>query len=53
MAEDEDREVDFVGQLDEAVEGGDARIEHGRPGVDVGDVLQPSRECRQELCLLR
>jgi hypothetical protein len=52
LGEDEGGEVDFVGQLDQPIERREARVEDGRPRVDVGDVPEAARQGRQELLLL-
>ena len=52
VGEEERGEVHLVGELDEAIEGGDTRVEHRRPRFDVRDVLEPPGERLQELLLL-
>jgi hypothetical protein len=52
LGEDKGGEVDFVGQLDQPIERREARVEDGRPRVDVGDVPEAARQRRQELLLL-
>jgi hypothetical protein len=49
LGEHERGEIDLLGELDEPVEGGPPRIERGRPGLDIGDVLEPVRD-RFEQC---
>ena len=44
LGEHERGEIDLLGEFDEPVfEGGPPRVERGRPGLDVGDVLEPAR----------
>ena len=41
-----------LGELDEPVEGRHTRVEHRRPRLDLGDVLEPPRERLEQLLLL-
>src|SRR5205814_9236926 len=44
LGEDERGEIDLLGELDEPIEGGPPRVERGRPGLELGDVLEPARD---------
>src|SRR6185437_6571825 len=44
-------EIDFLRELDEPVEGGPTRVEGGRPRLDVGDVLEATRDRLEQLGL--
>ena len=52
LGENERGEIDLLGELDEAVEGGPPRVERGRPGLDVDDVLEPARDRLKQFGLL-
>ena len=52
LGEHERGEVDLLRELDEPVEGGTSRVERRRPGLDVGDVLEPARDRLEQLGLL-
>ena len=52
LGEHECGEVDLLGELDKPVEGGPPRVERGRPGLDVGDVLEPARDRLEQFGLL-
>src|SRR5213079_122767 len=52
LGEDERGEIDLLGELDEPVEGRPPRVEGGRPGLDVDDVLEPARDCLEQFRLL-
>src|SRR5207247_123422 len=52
LGEHERGEIDLLGELDEPVEGGPPRVERGRPGLDVGDVLEPARDPLEQFGLL-
>src|SRR5205823_3387303 len=52
LGEHERREIDLLGELDEPVEGGPPRVERGRPGLDLGDVLEPARDRLEQFGLL-
>src|SRR5437899_8665208 len=52
LGEHERGEIDLLGELDEPVEGGPPRVERGRPGFDVGDVLEPARDRLEQFGLL-
>ena len=52
LGKDERGEIDLVGELHEAIERRHAGIEHRRPRLDLGDVLEPPGERLQELLLL-
>ena len=52
LGKDERGEVHLARQLDEAVKGGDARIENRRPWVDVRDFLEAPGERLQQFLLL-
>src|SRR5205814_3001099 len=52
LGEHERGEIDLLGELDEPVEGGPPRVERGRPGLDVGDVLEPARDRLEQFGLL-
>src|SRR5439155_19850728 len=52
LAEHERSEIDLVRELDEPVEGRPPRVERGRPGLDVGDVLEPARDRLEQFGLL-
>ena len=52
LGEDERGEIDLLGELDEPVEGGPPRVERRRPGLDVGDVLEPARDRLEQFRLL-
>src|SRR5438876_11871452 len=52
LGEHERGEIDLLGELDEPVERGPPRIEGGRPGLDVGDVLEPARDRLEQFRLL-
>ena len=45
-------EIDFLGELDEPVEGRTPRVERGRPGLDVDDVLEAARDRLEQFGLL-
>jgi hypothetical protein len=44
--------ANLLGELDEPVEGGPPRVERGRPGLDVDDVLEPARDRLEQIRLL-
>ena len=50
--EDEGGEVDLMGELEEAAERGGPGMEGGRPGLDMGDVVEAARQRVQQLLLL-
>jgi hypothetical protein len=52
LGEHERGEIDLLGELDEPVEGGPPRVERGRPGLDVGDVLEAARDRLEQFGLL-
>ena len=52
LGEHERGEIDFLGELDEPVERRPARVERGRPGLDVGDILEPARNRFEQFGLL-
>src|SRR2546423_8592861 len=52
LGEHKRREIDLLGELDQSVEGGPPRVERGRPGLDVGDVLEPARDRLEQFRLL-
>src|ERR687897_3076336 len=52
LGEHERGEIDLLGELDEPVEGRPPRVEGGRPGLDVGDVLEPPRDRLEQFGLL-
>ena len=52
LGEHERGEIDLLGELDEPVEGGPPRVERGRPGLDVGDVLEPARDRLEQFACL-
>src|SRR5205823_10916172 len=52
LGEHERGEIDLLGELDEPVEGGPPRVERGRPGLDVGDLLEPARDRLEQFGLL-
>src|SRR6266513_1615780 len=52
VGQHERREIDLLGELDEPVEGRPPRVERGRPGLDVGDLLEPARDCLKQFGLL-
>src|SRR3989440_10975295 len=52
LGEHERSEIDLLAELDEPVEGGPPRVERGRPGLDVGDVLEPARDRLEQFGLL-
>ena len=52
LSEHERGEVDFMRKLDEALQCGGPRIEGCRPGIDVRDVFETTRQRLQQLLLL-
>jgi hypothetical protein len=52
LGEHERRKIDLLGELDESVERGSPGVECGRPRLDVGDVLEPARDCLEQFGLL-
>src|SRR5205823_208333 len=52
LGEHERGEIDLLRELDEPVEGGPPGVERGRPGLDVGDVLEPARDRLEQFRLL-
>jgi hypothetical protein len=52
LGEHERGEIDFLGELDQSVEGGSPRVERGRPGLDVGDVREPACDRLEQFGLL-
>jgi hypothetical protein len=52
LGEHERGEIDLLRELDEPVEGGPPRVERGRPGLDVSDVLEPARDRLEQFGLL-
>jgi hypothetical protein len=52
LSENECGEIDLLGELDEPVEGRPARVERRRPGLDVDDILEPTRDRLEQFGLL-
>src|SRR5205823_5088886 len=52
LCEDERGKINLLGELDEPVKSGPPRVERGRPGFDVGDVLEPARDRLKQFGLL-
>ena len=52
LGEHERGEIDLLGELDEPIERGPPRVERGRPGLDVDDVLEPARDRLEQFGLL-
>src|SRR5215208_2673260 len=52
LREHERGEIDLLGELDEPVESGSPRVERRRPGLDLGDGLEPARDPLEQFGLL-
>src|SRR4029453_13778410 len=52
LGEHERGEIDLLGELAEPFEGGSPGVERGRPGLDVDDVLEPTRYRLEQFNLL-
>ncbi len=52
LSKHERREVDFVGELEETIQRGGARIEGCGPGFHVRAVFETARQCLEQLLLL-
>jgi hypothetical protein len=52
LGEHERGEIDLLGELDQPVEGRPPRVEGDRPGLDVGNVLEPARDRLEQFGLL-
>jgi len=52
LGEHEGREIDLARELDEPFQRPPPRVERGRPGLDVGDLLEPARNRLEQLGLL-
>ena len=51
LGEHQGREVDFMGELEEAFQRGCPRMEGCRPGFYVRDVFEPACQCLEQLLL--